>query len=166
MGSLGCLEALLRPCWVSLGPAGALLGPSWGTLWALLGLSWALLGHSWGCLGGSRGMLRTLLGSCSLLGLSWPPSEARPCNFGLPFWSHFGHILDSILGFILGVVLETLFEGFFAPKSFPGEGKERPRDTTKWDFCCYLQCFWHVVGFAAVRFLASSWWPVGANLAS
>ena len=154
-GPLGAHLAILG---LSRGSLGTLFGP----LGAPMGLSWgslgALLGPCWGNLGGCWGMLLTLLGSCPLLGLYWPFSWAKPCQFG--------HILDQMLGYVLDLVLEVLFEVFVEPKSCPGEGKERPRDAITWHFCCYLRWFRHVAFFAAFRFLGSSWWLFGATLAS
>ena len=111
--SWGSLLLLLS--WVRLGVSWGPPGVSWASPGGLLGLSWGSLGLSWGSpgtpLGVSWGSLGGLLGHpggllgrswgpsgiMSSCGASWPPSCAKPCRSGLPFWLHFGPIFGSFL---------------------------------------------------------------------
>ena len=59
---------------------------------------------------------------------------------GPPWESHF----DSILRLVFDAVFEQLFGVLLGPCCGPQAAKARPRDATKWCFCCSLLWFWHV----------------------
>ena len=115
-----------------------------------------LLGQSWGPLGGCWGMLLTPSGSCPLLGLYWPLSWPKPCQFGLPFWITFW-----VTFWIL--FWKCCLKVFWAqklPRRKQGEA-QRPHKVA------LLMLFTMVsYGFCMLTFLllSGSWPPLGALL--